>query len=184
MRISDDRYTKDRLRYDLAMRLILHEARTSTIRAWTGLSDDRIRKLYRSYAASEPGHSVKRHRGKAPRQAAYFLSTPELRLQSANLAAILCQLGLLDHPAGDDTLSAASRFCEAYEAFRRQHAEPRIGFEHAWFLCHALRRRRELGLGECPACGGLVVMPSFALHPQSCSLCTHGIREPEAALMA
>ena len=28
---------------------IRHEARTHTIRAWTGLSDDRIRKLYRSY---------------------------------------------------------------------------------------------------------------------------------------
>ena len=48
MRITDDRYTRDRLRLDLALRLIRHEARTCTIRDWTGLSDDRIRKLYRS----------------------------------------------------------------------------------------------------------------------------------------
>ena len=47
MRITDDRYTRDRLRLDLALRLIRHEARTRTIRNWTGLTDDRIRKLYR-----------------------------------------------------------------------------------------------------------------------------------------
>jgi hypothetical protein len=45
MRVSDDRYTRDRLRLDLAQRLIHHEARTFTIRQWTGLSDDRIRKV-------------------------------------------------------------------------------------------------------------------------------------------
>jgi hypothetical protein len=44
MRVSDDRYTRDRERLDLALRLIHHEARTFTIRQWTGLSDDRIRK--------------------------------------------------------------------------------------------------------------------------------------------
>ena len=49
MRISDDRYSRDRLRLDLALRFIHHEARTHTIRAWTGLTDDRIRKLYRTY---------------------------------------------------------------------------------------------------------------------------------------
>jgi hypothetical protein len=43
MRITDDRYTRDRLRLDLALRLIRHEARTRTIRSWTGLTDDRIR---------------------------------------------------------------------------------------------------------------------------------------------
>ncbi|MFI4891421.1 MAG: hypothetical protein ACHQIL_12895 [Steroidobacterales bacterium] len=45
MRISDDRYTRDRLRIDLAWRMIGYEARTLTIRQWTGLSDDRIRKV-------------------------------------------------------------------------------------------------------------------------------------------
>ena len=72
MRVSDDRYTRDRERLDLALRLIHHEARTFTIRQWTGLSDDRIRKLYRSYVMSDAASSVLRHRGKSPRQAAFF----------------------------------------------------------------------------------------------------------------
>ena len=65
MRISDDRYNRDRLRLDLALRFMRHEARTHTIRKWTGLTDDRIRKLYRSYfSIAQP---VPRHRGKSPR---------------------------------------------------------------------------------------------------------------------
>ena len=61
MRITDDRYTRDRQRFDLALRMIHHEARTCTIRTWTGLTDDRIRKLYRSYVADH-SPAIKRHR--------------------------------------------------------------------------------------------------------------------------
>jgi hypothetical protein len=45
MRISDDRYSRERLCLDLALRFLRHEARTQTIRTWTGLTDDRIRKV-------------------------------------------------------------------------------------------------------------------------------------------
>ena len=55
MRISDDRYSRDRLRLDLALRFIHHEARTHTIRAWTGLTDDRIRK----FKCSDYGNQVR-----------------------------------------------------------------------------------------------------------------------------
>ena len=71
MRISDDRYHRERLRMELALRFLRHEARTQTIRAWTGLSDDRIRKLYRSYLGDARGE-LPRHRGKSPHQVAYF----------------------------------------------------------------------------------------------------------------
>ena len=67
MRISDDRYSRDRLRFDLALRFMRHEARTHTIRKWTGLTDDRIRKLYRSYLVHLPSQ-VARHRGNPRRQ--------------------------------------------------------------------------------------------------------------------
>ena len=46
MRISEDRYSRERLCLQLALRFLGHEARTQTIRAWTGLSDDRIRKVF------------------------------------------------------------------------------------------------------------------------------------------
>src|SRR5258707_301542 len=70
MRVSDDRYSRDRLRLDLAVRFIEHEARTRTIRLWTGLTDDRIRKLYRSYLSEGVPRRRARHRGKSPQQTA------------------------------------------------------------------------------------------------------------------
>ncbi len=45
MRLTDDRYANERSQFELALRMIRHEARTRTIRECTGLSDDRIRKL-------------------------------------------------------------------------------------------------------------------------------------------
>ena len=65
MRISDERYSRERLCLDLALRFLRHEARTQTIRTWTGLTDDRIRNLYRSYM-SRGALFVPRHRGKSP----------------------------------------------------------------------------------------------------------------------
>lgn len=174
MRITDDRYTRDRLRLDLALRLIRHEARTCTIRDWTGLTDDRIRKLFRSYAA---GHgAVRRHRGKSPRRPAYFLKNGELRLQSASLAAVLCQLGLLEgrqpaDPGGLDQLRWGERFCSAYETFLQRHGLSQIGFEHACFLRRALSRQRELCIDDCEACGALLVVSAFAPRPAGCEFC-------------
>jgi hypothetical protein len=176
MRITDDRYTRDRLRLDLALRLIRHEARTCTIRDWTGLSDDRIRKLYKSYVEHAGSALVRRHRGKAPRQAAYFLRNAELRMQAANLASFMCQLGLITGtaPAAGGSLEQlrwADSFCQAYEAFLQEHRKPQIGFEHACFLRRALERQRELCLDDCAGCGALVVVPPFASRPAACAFC-------------
>jgi len=176
MRITDDRYTRDRLRFDLALRLIRHEARTGTIRDWTGLTDDRIRKLFRSYVEQTGDRRIRRHRGKAPRQAAYFLRNGQLRLQAASLASFLCQLGLLaqagaDAPGGIEQLRWGERFCEAYETFLREHSRPQIGFEHACFLQRALLRQRELAIDDCADCGSLVVVSAFAARPAGCCFC-------------
>ena len=95
MRVSDDRYTRDRERLDLALRLIHHEARTFTIRQWTGLSDDRIRKLYRSYCLDQAARQVARHRGKSPRQAAFFFKNAELNFHASQLTSLFVVCGLL-----------------------------------------------------------------------------------------
>src|SRR3954467_15588464 len=95
MRISDDRYSRDRLRLDLALRFIHHEARTHTIRAWTGLTDDSIRKLYRTYLLESDGSGVTRHRGKSPRQASYFTRSHRMRREAAVFASVSSLFGLI-----------------------------------------------------------------------------------------
>jgi hypothetical protein len=178
MRVSDDRYTRDRERLDLALRLIRHEARTFTIRQWTGLSDDRIRKLYRSYMLENESRPVVRHRGKSPRQTAFFFRNPELSFQASQLASLFIVYRLLiATPVGLESryrigaLDSCALLCQAYEDYTELHAPAIISFEHAWFLLLALARRDELGLARCPACRGVRLRDLLAKRRSSCTNC-------------
>lgn len=181
MRVTDDRYTRDRQRLDLAIRMIRHEARTQTIRTWTGLTDDRIRKLYRAYVqaqSKQPGVAVvRRHRGKSPRQAAFFLRNLETRREAAALAGLFALLGLLQEAARDvragtqAALRWGDLFCRVYETYRALHRSHRISFEHACHLLHALERRAELALDACPSCDALMVVDMLRTRTPVCAWC-------------
>src|SRR5580692_10847158 len=181
MRVSDDRYTKDRQRLDLALRLIRHEARTFTIRQWTGLSDDRIRKLYRSYVMNHDAERIFRHRGKSPRQAAFFFRNTELNFQSAQLASLYLMYGLL---RGTDSglepryrlgsLESGALLCQTYEAYLDLHAPASISFEHAWFLLMALARHDEVSISPCGVCGGMRLRDLLAKRRLACGTCGPG----------
>ena len=191
MRVSDDRYTRDRQRLDLALRLIRHEARTFTIRQWTGLSDDRIRKLYRSYVMHHDARLVSRHRGKSPRQAAFFFRNGELNFQSAQLASLYVMYGLL---RGTDSglepryrvgsLESGTLLCQAYEAYLELHAPASISFEHAWFLLLALARRDEVGISRCGVCGGVRLHDLLARHKIACGTCGPAVGAAVAVAVA
>jgi hypothetical protein len=178
MRVSDDRYTRDRQRLDLALRLIRHEARTFTIRQWTGLSDDRIRKLYRSYVAAQGSRSVRRHRGKSPRQIAFFFRSPDHHFHAAQLSSLYLLYGLLcgnfigvESRYRVGSLESGALICEAYEAYLALHAPARISFEHAWFLLLALARHDELALSRCESCGGVKLFDLLARRRAPCVNC-------------
>jgi hypothetical protein len=187
MRISDDRYGRERARMELALRFLTHEARTQTIRAWTGLSDDRIRKLYRSYL-SHARRYLPRHRGKSPHQIAYFSRSLRLQEETALLASLLSLLGVvpapLPPPTGTDAaapdghapgalpgLTRGELLCQAFEAFRGYLPSAQISFEHAVFLAGALVRGDQLRLGGCADCGSLMVTERFGLRSARCHHC-------------
>ncbi|MBV9726244.1 MAG: hypothetical protein JO299_13875 [Gammaproteobacteria bacterium] len=175
MRICDDRYSRERARMELALRFLRHEARTQTIRAWTGLSDDRIRKLYRSYM-SHVRRELPRHRGKSPHQVAYFTRSLRLQEESALLASMLSLLGVLPTGAVAEALPLASvrrgeLLCQAFEAFRLLLPAAQISFEHAVFLAGALARGDQLRLGDCGGCGSLMVTERFPLRLARCVHC-------------
>jgi hypothetical protein len=197
MRICDDRYSRERARMELALRFLYHEARTQTIRAWTGLSDDRIRKLYRSYVSAGRGQ-LPRHRGKSPHQIAYFTRSLRLQEETAVLASVLSLLGVVPpapcpaanahggSPAasanvgamavgrGSAVLPGVTRgelLCQAFEAFRLYLPAAQISFEHAVFLATALARGDQLRLENCGGCGSLMVSERFQLRHPRCALC-------------
>jgi hypothetical protein len=175
MRISDDRYNRDRLRMDVAVRFIQHEARTHTIRQWTGLTDDRIRKLYRSYVMDSGGQVINRHRGKSPHQSAHFMRTARLRQEAALLASICQMVDLLPHSAATGRalpdVRRAQLLCQAYEAYRGLVGEPQISFEHAVLLLATLSRKEELAVDQCHGCEALVVVDRLSLRTPSCIVC-------------
>src|ERR1700716_1582518 len=176
MRICDDRYRRERARMELALRFLRHEARPQTIRAWTGLSDDRIRKLYRSYMTRARRY-VPRHRGKSPHQIAYFTRSLRVQQETAWLASLLSLFGVV--PAqptaeGNYTLPSVARgelLCHAFEVYRAMIPSSQISFEHTLFLARALSRGEQLSLARCADCGSLVVAERFPIRDKRCHHC-------------
>ncbi|HEU4781452.1 MAG TPA: hypothetical protein VFS58_16340 [Steroidobacteraceae bacterium] len=180
MRISDDRYSRDRLRLDLALRFIHHEARTHTIRAWTGLTDDRIRKLYRTYLYEAGGATVARHRGKSPRQAAFFTRSLRMRREAAVFASVSSLFGLITPqtitvtpiPDSAPTVARGALLCETFEAYTALMGESQISFEHAVFLLGALLAGDELRVAHCRDCSSVLVTDRLALRTPVCNECS------------
>ncbi|MBS0421600.1 MAG: hypothetical protein JSR66_28080 [Proteobacteria bacterium] len=176
MRISDDRYNRERLSLDLALKFLRYEARTQTIRAWTGLSDDRIRNLYRSYM-SRGGNFVPRHRGKSPHQVAYFMRSHRLQWESAQLASLLSLFGVVPLQSSPEVAAAlpsvgrGERLCSAFELYRTTIPTAQISFEHSVFLAKALARGDQIKLDGCRECGGLLVMERLPLRERRCQYC-------------
>ena len=198
MRVTDDRYNRDRLRLELALRLIGHEARTHTIRLWTGFSDDRIRKLFRAYI--RPSAGVRRRRGKSPQQAAFFLRSGAGAEDAQALAAMLLLFGVVTPPAvptpqgpgaapgprgapgaPPPSLARGRLLCEAFETYRRVMPRPSIDFEHAVYLADALQRGDELRLRWCTDCDAVGVTERALLRPAPCRACGGTLAEAPAA---
>jgi hypothetical protein len=181
MRISEDRYDRDRQRLELALRFLTHEARTQTIRVWTGLSDDRIRKLYRSYLGRAACY-VPRHRGKSPHQSAYFTRSLRIQQEAAVLASFFALAGLL--PAEPSPAAAAAlpdierghSMCTAFETYITMVTTASISFEYAVFLAGCLARGDQLRLGRCCDCGGLIVVERFPIREKRCQHCASATR--------
>jgi hypothetical protein len=176
MRISDDRYTRDRQRFDLALRFIQHEARTRTIRIWTGLTDDRIRKLYHTYVAEDAGPELARHRGRSPQLATYFTRTPRMRQEAAVLASVCYLLGVMPAQAAEAARSLpgiqrGEALCEAFEAYRLVVPGPRISFEYAVLLVTTLARGDELRAALCADCASLIVVERVQVRIHRCLSC-------------
>ncbi len=181
MRISDDRYSRERLCLDLALRFLRHEARTQTIRVWTGLTDDRIRNLYRSYM-SRGARFVPRHRGKSPHQVAYFMRSARVQWETAQLASLLSLLSVLPLQPGIEaasslpTVARGEKLCYAFEMYQTTTPGAQISFEHAVFLARALARGDQLRLGGCRECGGLLVTERFPMRDKRCQYCASALQ--------
>jgi hypothetical protein len=175
MRATDDRYRGEQAKFNLAMRMIRHEARTGTIRYFTGLNDDRIRKLYTTYFK----HSevpVRRQRGRSPTRIGPLVRTPQRALESGVFATVLLSNGLLsvEQPPGPPlkhNIDLGHRLCECFESFDELVPRSSLSFEWGWNLLISMRRGDELGIAQCEACSIGYVFDLLSLPRSACPAC-------------
>ena len=122
MKVTEERYLRERQCFDLAIRMIGHEARTQTIQSCTRLSEDRIRKLYRNFFKYSVSANVRRHRGKAPRRCEYFVETLATQFEATTLAALFIAGGMLIRKTNlvtqEKNLGYGHAFCRIYDRFK------------------------------------------------------------------
>jgi len=166
-------------KFNLAVRMIGHEARTGTIRSCTGFSEDRIRKIYATYFKAGGGPAVKRRRGKSPKQIAPYVNSADHQAEATILACLFIHRDVLriDPDSGHassahmNPVQQGSRICDAFEAYRCVYPKPCLCFEKAWGLYNAMTHEQELFFAFCSDCGGPYVQDRYALDYHHCPFC-------------
>lgn len=174
MRLARYQYETERRRHQTALRMIRHAARTQTILRCTGLTDDRIRKLYRTYVHDPQRHdSHRRKRGKSPTNIDCVLHNSATHREASLLAGMLLTSGALDssRACAQPNLEFAELLCDAFEMYLRFADEDALTLEHAWFLRNALCNGDDLELATCSRCGGLAVQDRYAPRARPCPWC-------------
>lgn len=173
MRVFDQRYVRDARRYELALRMIQHEVRTRTIRAWTALSAERIRTLFRSYHGDSGG--AKRRRGPVPHSLESILQSPRLRSEAAAIVGVCYALEVLPNATASSrstpSLSWGERLCDAFELYAAMVQGSPLSLEQVILLVTQVARRSEVALARCTVCEAVILIHRFARQRHVCAYC-------------
>ncbi|MHB8816470.1 MAG: hypothetical protein ACYDAE_24850 [Steroidobacteraceae bacterium] len=173
MRVSEDRYTRDLRRIQLAHRLIRHEVRTYWIRAFTRLTAGRIRNLLRSYGLAADG--VRRHRGSPPRLYTRFM-IPAKHSEASALAGIALVWHLVPEEQVRNawrtlpSLDFGEHLCEAFELFRLMVPGATLNLDRFILLGMALAEQ-QLTVGHCAHCRALILLDPLGAKRRLCVSC-------------
>jgi hypothetical protein len=167
MRVSNDRYSRDLRSIDLARRMLEHEARTQTIRAWTGLTGERVRNLARS-RGSEADCAARRLRGPSPSCLRVLLGTARARQEAAAAAGLCRALQVLPEKPTPDArialpgLVRGERLLAAFEIFREVIPQARLTLEQLVFLVLAVAEGKSCRVDHCTRCHATILMDRLA----------------------
>jgi hypothetical protein len=173
MRVSEDRYTRDLRRIQLAHRLIQHEARTYWIRAFTRFTEGRIRNLLRSYGLASDG--LHRYRGSPPRLYARLV-VPKNHSEASALAGIAFIWRLVpEEPVPNawrtlPSLDFGETVCDAFELFRHMIPGGTLNLDRFILLVMALAQR-QLTVGHCSHCRALILLDPLGAKRRICVHC-------------
>lgn len=175
MRVSEDRYSKDLRRLNIAQRLIRHEVRTQWICALTGFSEDRVRRLFHAYHRAHG--SVRRHRGPAPMRVTAFVKSSTLRAEASAIGGLARVLEIVPLPVTADGrldrfgVEGAERLCRVFEIYRQVAPESRFTMDQLIRLVIALTEQREFEIGHCRNCHGALLVDRLGNSRRVCPAC-------------
>ena len=190
MRVSDAGYASDLRSFNLAMRMLSHEARTRTVSAWTGLSADRVRKLSKLQRRERPQKVPRRPSGPSPRQLAALLSSPGLRTEADTIAAVCQMLKVLptepmaNPKASLPNVARGERVCAALELFQDFVPHARLTFDQLVMLLNHLAKGEQWAIARCTGCPAIVVADRLSLDRPLCEDCQHKSRAAKKAAVS
>lgn len=171
---ASDGARRDSRRYQLALRLMAHQARTGTISAMTSLSRHQQEALRQRWGVTEDT----RRRGPSPSSLGRFTHSPRARSEGAVLAAFCRIYGLLPlaSPAGLPrrkllTLELGERLCDTYETYRACFPRSELEIEELLSFVLGIAENEVIALGRCTSCSGTVLVDRLAPHRPTCAHC-------------
>ena len=174
---NGERYRQHQRMWDLAWRMLAHDARTGTVSQWTGLSERRVRALVQRYT-SPSDTDVKRPRGKSPYKIDALLRPPLLRAEAALFAQTCIDANYFNLeaiPGPEVALPDVDRgeeLCAAYEAFKAHFPSSSLTIEQALLVLTALARGDEVALKQCPQCSAPMLLDRLSTRHQRCPRCS------------
>jgi hypothetical protein len=175
MRVSENRYTRDLRRIHLAERMIRHEVRTQSICAWTGISDERVRNLCRSYDGNWTG--APRHRGHAPKVFTAIMRTSLMRCEASAIAGLVRALRLIpDEPVPNarktlPSVELGERLCHAFELYKLVVPTAKLSMDQLILLVLTLAEGAELEVGHCSRCHAALLLDRLGGGRRLCETC-------------
>ena len=181
MKVSSDRYSRDLRSLELARRMLLHEARTNTICAWTGLTRGRVRNLARNYEPGAIRLEVQRHRGPPPTRLSALVGNRHMRSEAAAVAGLCQVLQVLPEarlPRARITLPGllrGERLLDAFELFRAVIPRPHITLEQLILVVVTLAEGEAWSIDRCSLCRATILVDQLATaRRRLCAYCKAG----------
>jgi hypothetical protein len=171
--VTDDRLGGYFRRYQLAIRMMSHGARTQTVCQWSGLTPDQMTTQRRRWGFDPE----ERRRGPAPSAFHVFFKTRRHQSE-ATLFASLCRIvGATTGRTGKKaalrlpTLENGELLCEALEAFQEWEPDSELDFEHAVQLATGVVQAEDVTLWECSDCHGALLIEGSRRRYANCGHC-------------
>ena len=172
--VTDDRLGGYFRRYQLALRMMSHGARSQTVCEWSGLTRDQLVTQRRRWGFDPD----ERRRGPAPSAFHVFFKSKRHRSEATVFASICRILGATTARTGKEaaerlpSLENGELLCEALEAFREWEPDAELDFEHALLLATGVVRAEDVTLGPCSDCHGATLTEGSRRQYTNCGHCS------------